>query len=47
MKRWASAQKEFEAAQQALAESPENSEKKDVLLRARQLLDQARSDLKR
>ena len=46
LKRWVAAGKECEAAEKALQESPDDSEKKETLRRARQLLDQARSDLK-
>jgi hypothetical protein len=46
LKRWVAAQKECDAAEQALKDMPEDSEKKEILLRARQLLDEARSDLK-
>jgi hypothetical protein len=46
LKRWVAAGKECEAAEEAMQESPDDSEKKETLLRARQLLEQARSDLK-
>ncbi len=46
LKRWAAARKQCEAAEQAVEERPEDSDRKEILARARQLLDQARSDLK-
>jgi hypothetical protein len=46
LKRWVSARKECDAAEQAVEQQPEDPERKELLVQARQLLDQARSDLK-
>ncbi len=46
LKRWVAAQKECDVAEEAVKERPEDSDRKEILVRARQLLDQAREDLK-
>jgi hypothetical protein len=38
LERWVAAQKEFDAAEQAMKELPEDSDRKENLVRAKQLL---------
>ena len=46
LKRWVTAQHECYAAEKAVEELPEDLGRKELLAKARQLLDQAREDLK-
>jgi ubiquinone biosynthesis protein UbiJ len=46
LKRWVAARQECDAAEQAAEELPEDIGRRERLLRAREVLDQARQDLK-